>query len=130
MTLSSPAFADGTPIPTKYTCDGDDISPPLEFNDVPPGATALALEVRDPDSPSGNFLHWLVTNIAPTTTKIEEGSEPTGTPHPSDFGRTGWGGPCPGRGNHRYIFTLTAKDSNETTLATAALTGTYQRQTG
>lgn len=128
MTLTSPAFTDGQAIPAKYTCDGDNSSPPLEIQDIPEGTTHFTLKVDDPDSPSGHFLHWIVVEIPATTTVIKEGTEPEGKSGTNDFGKTGWGGPCPISGNHRYIFKLTAYDESGKDLAMAELMGTYQRQ--
>lgn len=113
MTLTSPAFTNGANIPAKYTCDGADISPELQIADVPPAAVNLALIVDDPDSPSGEFTHWLVWNIPPTFIKIPEAIGATDWPvgvveGTNDFPQTGWGGPCPGKGKHHYRFTLYA----------------------
>jgi hypothetical protein len=110
MKLSSPAFADGGDIPAKYTCDGDDVSPPLQIADVPDDAEALALVMDDPDAPMGTFDHWLVWNIPADTTEIPEGTEPEGVQGKTDFGRLGYGGPCPPSGTHTYRFKLYALD--------------------
>lgn len=127
MKLTSPAFEDGQSIPAKYTCDGDNISPPLHIEDVPVNTASFTLKVDDPDSPIGHFLHWIVVEISPTTIEIKEGTEPEGKPAKNDFGRTGWGGPCPMEGRHRYVFKLTAYDATGKDIAIAELTGTYQR---
>ncbi len=128
MKLTSPAFKDGQAIPAKYTCDGDNISPPLHIEDAPVNTASFTLKVDDPDSPNGHFLHWILIEIPPTTTEITEGTEPDGKPGKNDFGQNGWGGPCPMQGNHRYVFTLTAYDTTGKDVAMAELTGTYQRQ--
>ena len=112
MKIRSSAFENGNKIPMKYTCDGKDINPPLEFLETPPQTKSLALIVDDPDSPSGNFVHWIIWNINPKTTEISEDSIPEGsTQGTNSFGNIGYGGPCPGSGEHRYIFTLYALDT-------------------
>src|SRR3989344_3433027 len=112
MTLTSPAFKYNGTIPAKYTCDGDDISPPLEITGVPEGAQSLVLICDDPDAPGGTWVHWTMWNIAPGTTQIAESSTPAGaTEGVTSFGRTGWGGPCPPSGTHRYFFKLYALDT-------------------
>ena len=108
MKLTSSAFGDGGDIPSRFTCDGDNISPPSEIGDVPEGTEVLALVMDDPDAPMGTFDHWLVWNIPKDTTKIEEGAEPQGIQGRTDFGRTGYGGPCPPSGTHTYRFKLYA----------------------
>jgi Raf kinase inhibitor-like YbhB/YbcL family protein len=109
MTITSPAFTNGGNIPSKYTCDGANLSPPLELHDVPATAKTLALIVDDPDAPSGTFTHWFVWNIDPKQRAIAEGAR---FPNQgiNDFGRTGYGGPCPPSGTHRYFFKLYALD--------------------
>lgn len=109
MELTSPAFTNNSPIPDKYTCKGDGVSPPLNINGVPTGTQSLALVVQDPDAPSGDFTHWLVWNISGTTTVIKENTLPTGAIEGlNDFNQTGYGGPCPPNGTHRYLFKLYA----------------------
>jgi Raf kinase inhibitor-like YbhB/YbcL family protein len=110
MTISSPAFADGHSIPAKYTCDGSDTIPPLAFATVPPAAKSLALVVDDPDAPGGTFDHWIVWNIPPSTSIVAEGQSPQGMTGRNGFGKGGYGGPCPPRGEHRYFFKLYALD--------------------
>jgi Raf kinase inhibitor-like YbhB/YbcL family protein len=110
MKITSPAFQDGGNIPSKFTCDGGDTSPPLQIAEVPSGAKSLALVVDDPDAPSGLFTHWIVWNISPQTNAIREGSTPKGVPGISDFGKSGYGGPCPPSGTHRYYFKIFALD--------------------
>jgi len=108
MRITSSAFKNNELIPDKYTCKGQDISPPLEFLYIPKNAKALALIMDDPDAPSGTFTHWLVWNIPSSTTEIEEGER---IPYPqgiNDFGRQYYKGPCPPSGVHRYFFTLYA----------------------
>ncbi|MBW3612370.1 MAG: YbhB/YbcL family Raf kinase inhibitor-like protein [Chloroflexi bacterium] len=107
MQLTSPAFDDGDPIPAQYTCDGDDLSPPLAWDNVPEGTAAFVLVADDPDA--GDFLHWLLTDIPGDARELPEGvGDAVGMPGRNDFGRTGWGGPCPPSGQHRYVFTLYA----------------------
>lgn len=152
MELSSPAFPKGGPIPRKYTCDGEDVSPPLNWSGVPPGAKALVLIMEDPDAPIGVFTHWVLYNIPPSLTGLPEGVpkrpevEGIGLQGVNDFGRVGYGGPCPPRGHgpHRYFFRLYAVDSQLPlrprakkeealaairghVLAEAEYMGTYQR---
>lgn len=111
MTLSSFAFKHNELIPKKYTCDGDDISPPLAISGVPAHAKSLALIVDDPDAPAKTWVHWTVWNITPQTTEISENSAPIGAFEGiTDFGKPGYGGPCPPSGTHRYFFKLYALD--------------------
>lgn len=115
MKLASTAFEHGQPIPSKYTCDGDDVNPQLHISDIPEGTQSLALIMDDPDAPAGTanpgWVHWVVYNISPVTTDIAENSVPDGgTEGQNDFGNTGYGGPCPPSGEHRYFFRLYALD--------------------
>lgn len=103
--LSSSAFIDGSEIPQKYTCKGPNISPPLEVHGVPEGAASLALIMHDPDAPNGDFLHWTIWNLQPGITTIGENAVPAGVLQGvTDFGKIGYGGPCPPAGTHRYEF--------------------------
>jgi Raf kinase inhibitor-like YbhB/YbcL family protein len=111
MKLSSPAFPHNGQIPSEYTCDGSDTSPPLAISDVPLNAKSLVLICDDPDAPVGNWDHWAVFNISPTTKEIPKGAEPKGTPGKNSWNRTGYGGPCPPSGTHRYFFKLFALNS-------------------
>jgi hypothetical protein len=101
--ITSPAFTEGQPIPRKYTCDGDDASPPLAWSGVPGEAKSLALIVDDPDAPAGTWVHWVFFNLPSTLTKLNEGLAKTptieglGTQGTNDFRKTGYGGPCPPR---------------------------------
>ena len=108
MKITSPAFKHEDKIPSKYTCDGEDISPPLQFTDVPKKAASLALVMDDPDAPAGTFDHWVVWNMPPSTKLIKEGKEPEGVGGKTGFGKKGYGGPCPPSGEHRYFFKLYA----------------------
>jgi len=111
LRVTSPAFKHEGMIPSRYTCDGRDMTPPLRFEDLPKGAASLALVLDDPDAPMGTFDHWVVWNIPPGTTSVEEGREPQGVQGRTSFGRMGYGGPCPPRGVHRYFFKLYALDA-------------------
>src|SRR5881275_684476 len=110
MKITSSAFREGESIPSKFTCDGGDTSPPLQIGDVPSGAKTLALIADDPDAPGGLFTHWLVWNIPPQTSSIAEGSAPKGVQGANDFGKSGYRGPCPPPGRHRYSFKIFALD--------------------
>jgi Raf kinase inhibitor-like YbhB/YbcL family protein len=151
MRITSTAFEHGGSIPTAYTCEGDDRSPPLAFHDVPPSAKSLALIVDDPDAPDPKapkrtWVHWVVCNIPPNAHNLSEGGDdfPGSTIGKNDWNRSGYGGPCPPIGRHRYFFKLYALDTllpdlNEPTkadlesamqghvLAHAELMGTYQK---
>ncbi len=112
--LKSPSFGDGGAIPTRFTCDGANVSPQLAWSDAPSGTRSLALIVDDPDAPGGTFTHWVLFDVPPERAEIVEGQKrgTVGTSGRNDFGKTGYGGPCPPRGNgpHRYYFTLSALD--------------------
>ena len=110
MKITSSVFQEGGNIPPKFTCDGGDTSPPLQIAEVPSRAKSLALVVDDPDAPSGLFTHWIVWNISPQTNTIAEGSTPKGVHGTNDFGKSGYGGPCPPSGTHRYYFKIFALD--------------------
>ena len=146
FTLSSAVFAAGAKIPTKYTCAGEDISPPLAWNDQPQGTQSLALIMDDPDAPAGTWDHWLLVNLPANLRNLpEQAGAPAGSVDgKNSWGRTGYGGPCPPRGTHRYFFKLYALDTKldlptGTTksqllrameghiLAQAELIGTYSR---
>ncbi|MFH1316670.1 MAG: YbhB/YbcL family Raf kinase inhibitor-like protein [Candidatus Woesearchaeota archaeon] len=109
LIISSPAFENNGEIPSKYTCDGDDVNPPLDIEGIPDGTKELVLIVDDPDAPVGNWDHWVVINIPPDLSTIEENSVP-GTELKNDFKKTSWGGPCPPGGTHRYFFKVYALD--------------------
>lgn len=110
MKITSSAFQEGASIPSKFSCDGANSSPPLQIADVPSGAKSLALIVDDPDAPSGLFTHWTVWNISPQINAIAEGSAPKGVLGTNDFGKSGYGGPCPPSGTHCYYFKIFALD--------------------
>ncbi len=151
LSLSSPAFGDGEKIPAKYTCEGQDISPQLDWSGIPKGTESLTLIVEDPDAPSGIFTHWIIFNISPDIKGLSEASPtiprlPNGSLQGgNDFSRIGYGGPCPPPGKpHRYRFTLYALNKKldlasgssryqvlngikNQILAQGQLTGIYQR---
>jgi Raf kinase inhibitor-like YbhB/YbcL family protein len=109
LRLESPAFHHGGDIPAKFSCDGADVSPALEWRGVPSGARELALVMEDPDA--GGFVHWTVLGIGPATSRVREGRIPAGAVETENsFGERGWGGPCPPEGDepHRYVFALYA----------------------
>ena len=117
MQLTSSAFTQGAPIPLKHTCDGDDLSPPLKWSGVPQAANSIALILDDPDAPAGTWVHWVVYNMPASVTELPEGVPArevvlVGAKQGlNDFGRIGYGGPCPPRGNpHRYFFKVYALD--------------------
>ena len=154
LTITSPAFANGAEIPSLHTCDGKDISPELRLGGVPQGAKSLALVVHDPDAPDPaaprmDWVHWVLYNLPPGTTSIPQGVGPEQLPAGTlqglnDWKRTGWGGPCPPIGRHRYFFRLFAlnaampdlgspnrqrlqREMQGHLLGSAELMGTYQR---
>jgi Raf kinase inhibitor-like YbhB/YbcL family protein len=110
--LFSTAFADGGWIPALHTCEGADLSPALEWSGEPDGTHSFALIVDDPDAPAGTWNHWLLWDIPAKTHNLPQGFKPgtVGVSGRNDFGRTGYGGPCPpkGHGPHRYFFKLYA----------------------
>ncbi len=115
--LTSAAFKEGQPIPRQYTCDGVDVSPPLEWAGVPKTARTVAIICDDPDAPAGTWVHWVLYNLPaeniglveslPTTENLKAG----GFQGQNDFGKIGYGGPCPPSGTHRYFFKIYALDS-------------------
>ncbi|MEG3628350.1 YbhB/YbcL family Raf kinase inhibitor-like protein [Streptomyces poriticola] len=145
--LHSTAFGDHSMIPRRYSLEGENLSPPLDWSGVPGEATELALLCEDPDAPSGTFVHWLVTGIDPHSGGLGAGeTRPGSHPHRNGFGEQGWGGPLPPVGDaaHRYLFRLyalpapvslpddaTAADAHrvldEQQLASGTLVGLYRR---
>jgi hypothetical protein len=120
FTIKSQAFESSSAIPVRHTCDGEDVSPALSWTQPPPGTKAFALIVDDPDAPVGDWVHWLVFDLPATTLSLTEKMPADGdlkTPEGAkqgrnDFGRLGWGGPCPPPGKpHRYFFKLYALDA-------------------
>lgn len=110
MKITSSAFSAGGNIPSKFTCDGGDASPALQIEGSPAEAKSLVLIVDDPDAPVGLFTHWLLWNVDPKTSAIAEGGGPAGVKGTNDFGKSGYGGPCPPSGTHRYFFKVFALD--------------------
>src|SRR3990167_2674053 len=112
MKLVSEAFNQNQKIPSKYTCDGENINPPLSILGIPPETKSLSLVVNDPDAPGGDWVHWVVWNIDPSTTQIKEKEIPEGIIQgTNDFGKKNYGGPCPPMGTHKYQFSLYALDT-------------------
>ncbi len=112
MQIQSSAFANGEKIPQKYTCDGENVSPPLAWSGTPQDTRSLVLIVDDPDAPSGTFVHWLSYEIPAETTQIPEGGQ-AGIQGQNSFRKEGYGGPCPPKGPaHRYFFKIFALDSH------------------
>ena len=110
LTVKSPAFENNKLIPSKYTCDGEEVSPPLTVEGIPEKTKSLALIMEDPDAPAGLFIHWLVWNIPPTD-KIQENSVP-GTEGLNTDKTNSYHGPCPPGGTHRYYFKVYALDAH------------------
>ena len=152
--LQSSSFKPNGAIPKKYTCEGDDVSPPLSWSNPPPGTKAYALIVDDPDAPDPKapqtiWVHWVLYNVPASATALPEGVAPKALPPGTrqgvnDWKRTGYRGPCPPVGRHRYFFKLYALDTELSdlgeankakleqamrghVLATAELVGTYQK---
>jgi Raf kinase inhibitor-like YbhB/YbcL family protein len=116
MQITSSAFTEGGKIPSKFTCEGDNINPQLQFSQVPPEAKTLALIMDDPDVPEfvrkdRMWVHWVVFNIPPSTKQIPENSSPPGTPGKNTSGEPAYEGPCPPDREHRYFFKLYALDT-------------------
>jgi Raf kinase inhibitor-like YbhB/YbcL family protein len=141
ITVTSTAFDEGGAIPARYGCDGEDVSPPLAWEGAPDGTMAFALILDDPDA--GGFVHWIVADIPASSPSAAEGASP-GIDGRNDFGRRGYGGPCPPSGTHRYVVTIYALSEPLSVepgfsagelrsamegriLATGRLTGTYRR---
>jgi Raf kinase inhibitor-like YbhB/YbcL family protein len=155
LTLSSPSFAHQGEIPSRFTCEGDDVSPALAWTGVPPTAKSLVLVVDDPDAPDPKapkttWVHWVVYDLPPGTTGLPESTKtlPAGArAGTNDWKRTGYGGPCPPIGRHRYFHKLYALDRllgdlgaptkaaleqamKGHVLEEAQLVGTYQKKKG
>ena len=143
LTLISTVFSHKGHIPPLYTCEGKNINPPLKAENIPDGTKTLAIIVEDPDAPRGTFDHWVVWNISPNEA-IAEGSK-VGINGMNGFGKTGYGGPCPPSGEHRYFFRVFAldveldllqgskkedllADMKGHVLASAELMGVYRKQ--
>jgi len=118
ISISTDAFIAGGTIPSEYTCDGRDISPPLSWNSIPAGTKSIVLIMDDPDAPRGTFVHWVLYNIPANVQRLSPGVPGNQTLSDgsrqgmTDFGRTGYGGPCPPPGKpHRYFFKIFALDT-------------------
>ncbi len=111
--VTSSAFQPDSEIPSEYTCDGADVSPPLAWSNVPRQAQSIAILVEDPDAPKKPFTHWLVTDLPPTTSSLPRGAALPGGAKAAtnDMGRDGYAGPCPPRGRHHYHFHVYALDT-------------------
>lgn len=124
LTIHIAAFVHGRPIPLRHSCDGADESPALTWNGVPAGAKSFALIMDDPDAPGGVWNHWLLWDIPASEQSLPDAFEPgrAGVSGRNDFGRRGYGGPCPPRGHgpHRYFFRLYAVDQESLGLAEGA----------
>jgi len=154
MVLRSPAFEAGGEIPSRYTCEGEDVSPPLEWSKLPMGTRSLVLIVDDPDAPDPaapktTWVHWVAYDIEPSAGSLAEGASRSGMPRgarqgTNDWKRTGYGGPCPPIGRHRYFHKLYALDTTlgdigaptkaqveeamrEHVIGSVELVGTYQK---
>lgn len=152
LRVTSQAFAEGEKIPSKYTCDGKDVSPPLHWDGVPAGAKSIALICEDPDAPGGTWIHWVLYDLPATTSALREGVKKSAMLADksmqglNDFEKTGYNGPCPPAGGaHRYFFRVYALDAGVLLpsrakkadlvkameghiVAEGSLMGTYQRQ--
>lgn len=107
--ISSPVFESNGYVPRRYTCDGKNVNPPFEIENVPQGAKSLALILVDADVPGGSFVHWILWNIDPGIKEIKESSVPKGAVQGiNDFKKRNYGGPCPPSGTHRYFFKIYA----------------------
>lgn len=144
MRLKSSDFENNGHIPSRFTCDGEDVSPQLSWEDVPDETESFAVSVTDPDASGGEFIHWLVYNIPKEVRSFERASLPEGVKQvENDFRMRDYGGPCPPSGTHRYIFTVYALDSGQLeevskrtffktveshAIANARLIGLYKRR--
>ena len=149
MKLVSSAFADGAAVPRRFTCDGENLSPPLQWSDAPTGTRSFVLLCDDPDAPAGTWHHWAAYDLPPTVTELAVGAAQNKNIKQAvnDFRKTGYGGPCPPRGHgpHHYHFRLLAlstdhlpaqanascpeieREARKYTIAEATLVGWYKR---
>ena len=128
LQVFSTVFSHKGHIPSEYTCDGKDINPPIEVNNIPEGTRSLALIMEDPDAPRAVFDHWLLWNISPNEAIAEQSSP--GISGLNDFGKTGYGGPCPPSGVHRYFFKVYALDTKLDLIAGADKTALLEAMEG
>jgi Raf kinase inhibitor-like YbhB/YbcL family protein len=111
MIIRSPAFYHEGIIPTKYTCDGDNISPPIAIDEPPARTVSFVIIMDDPDAPGAVWDHWILYNIPGNTTRIGEGTDTAGVPGTNSWGHAEYSGPCPPQGEHRYLFKVFALDT-------------------
>ena len=112
LKISSPAFENGAKIPKKYTCDGENVNPPLKIENVPSNTKSFALVFDDIDAPRGSYVHWILWNMDPNVMEIKENSAPEGAVQGmNDFKKRNYGGPCPPKRAHKYVFKIYALDS-------------------
>jgi Raf kinase inhibitor-like YbhB/YbcL family protein len=156
LTVTSTAFAEGAMVPTRFTCEGEDTSPPLAWSDPPAATRSFAIVVEDPDAPDPKspnrktFVHWVAYGLSPNLRGLPEGTKtapPGARDGENDFGRAGYGGPCPPSGQHRYVFKVYALDTTLSdlnkpraadldramsghVLAQGRLVGTYEKGRG
>ncbi len=143
MELRSNDFENNGDMPSELTCEGQDISPHLAWSGAPEGTKSFAVSCIDPDAPMGDFVHWLVCNIPANVNELQKGEKPPGLEIENDFGKPGYGGPCPPSGKHRYFFVVYALDVEklegvtkenflqvvgEHTIDRAELVGLYQKK--
>jgi Raf kinase inhibitor-like YbhB/YbcL family protein len=112
LDVSSSAFSEGQSIPEKYTCDGQNVSPPIQWSGAPANTKSIAIICDDPDAPSGTFTHWVLYDVPGTIKELAEGSSGNGKEGVNGFGKKGYSGPCPPPGGaHRYFFRVYALDT-------------------
>lgn len=128
--LITPAFRNGELIPQRHTCDGDDVSPRLEWGEGPAGTRSFALIVDDPDAPGGTFTHWVLHDLPADVHELPEGDGSIGVAGRNDFHKDGYGGPCPppNHGHHRYFFRLYALDIEALDLPPGAARGAVEER--
>ncbi len=137
LVVSSPAFLEGESIPDKYTCNGDDVSPPLRWSGLPDGTASIAVISDDPDAPRGAWIHWVTWGLPPDSTGLDEGQPAVeylpngGSQGENDFKLFGYKGPCPPQGDpHRYFFRVYALDTDDISLYTGATAWDLRREMG
>ncbi len=137
LSLASTAFGAGAAIPAKYTCDGENVSPPLGWSGAPDGVRSFAIIMEDPDAPLGTFTHWVIFNLPAGSAGLPEGVtnadrlENGAVQGENSFGKLGYGGPCPPRGSeHHYVFKLYALDTSLTTNVGATAKQVYAAMSG
>lgn len=127
LTVGSSSFAANGPIPSRFSCVGADVTPELHWSSPPAGTKSLAVIVEDPDAPGGTFIHWVLFGVPPDTRSLGEGASAPGSTGQNDFGRSGYGGPCPPPGRpHHYHFKVFALD-RELDLPAGASAGELHR---